>query len=132
MKQLTIYIQTSKRNYRGIDLLNIVSFRSYVTSNKKVTMLGLVTRDHGEINITERFKGKSMFLFETILEYLENPNRKHAIKDLFSSIKTYNNAIWKQYQYESAREFLNQQSDIEHKYGESSYKNSKRVYEVEK
>ena len=120
MKQLTIYIQTSKRNYRGIDLLNIVSFRSYVTSNKKVTMLGLVTKDHGEINITERFKGKSMFLFETILEYLENPNRKHAIKDLFSSIKTYNNAIWKQYQYESAREFLNQQSDIEHKYGESS------------
>ena len=132
MKQLTIYIQTSKRNYRGIDLLNIVSFRSYVTSNKKVTMLGLVTKDHGEINITERFKGKSMFLFETILEYLENPNRKHAIKDLFRSIKTYNDAIWKQYQYESAREFLNQQSDIERKYGESSYKNSKRVYEVEK
>ena len=52
-----------------------------------------------------------MFLFETILEYLENPNRKHAIKDLFRSIKTYNDAIWKQYQYESAREFLKQKEE---------------------
>ena len=111
MKQLTIWIQTGKREYRGIDLLNIVKFSSYVTSNKKVTMLGLITKDHKEINIAERFKGKSMFLFETILEYLENPNRKHAIKDLFRSIKTYNDAIWKQYQYESAREFLNQKEE---------------------
>ena len=113
MKQLTIWIQTGKREYRGIDLLNIVKFSSYVTSNKKVTMLGLITKDHKEINIAERFKGKSMFLFETILEYLENPNRKHAIKDLFRSIKTYNDAIWKQYQYESAREFLKRQNHQE-------------------
>ena len=72
-------------------------------------MLGIITKDHKEINISEEFKGKSMFLFETIREYLENPNRKYAIDELFRSIRTYNNAISHQHHLESAKEFLQQE-----------------------
>ena len=113
MKQLTIWIQTGRNEYRGIDLLNIVKFHSYLTANKKETILNIITKDHKEINIAEKFKGKSMFLFETILQYLENPNRKHAIDELLKSIKTYNNAISHQYHLESAKEFLKLQNHQE-------------------
>ena len=111
MKQLTIWIQIGRNEYRGIDLLNIVKFSSHLSSNKIDRSLVLITKDHKEIHINERYKGRSMFLFETIVEFLENPNRENASDKLFNSIKTYNDAISHQYHLESAKEFLQRRDE---------------------
>ena len=112
MEKQTVWIQTHKNGYECIDLWDMVELESKLWENKIDRELVIVTRDDRQITIKEQYKGKSMFLFESFVEYVQH-NNALAYGELRKNIRIYNDAINHQYHLESAKEFLQRKVDSE-------------------
>lgn len=120
MEQQKIWIQTDKKVYGCIDLCDVIEFQSKpltdpIKDRKIKTELVIFTKDAEEITISEQYKGKPSFLFESFVEYIQHRNRDLAYDELRKKIIKYNNTISHQYYLETARKWLQQQVDNEEK-----------------